>query len=175
MLSGLRADRAERPNSVAAFLESLTAGDSQEKPNSEACNPSQHLADLKKAASQDRRISTRFRSKGTTSCRPLHRSLEATWAGRIVNASQTGLCLELTRRFEPGTLLYLVVRNESSVQHVLVTQNIDRSHASLLLARVVWARRGSSRAWNLGCQFTHPLSESEIRDLCSPSHRHLDD
>jgi serine/threonine protein kinase len=130
ILRALRSDPAERPASVLKFLEALKSD----------------------STSKERRRSERFHAQRRTSCRPLQRVTAELWPGDIVDVSRTGLCLQLGRRFEPGTALTLIVRGEQGRCRHLVVQ-------------VMWARKDSAQTWRIGGKFDQPLYNFEVDEL----------
>jgi hypothetical protein len=86
-------------------------------------------------------------------CQPLERCVSAQqWEGVVVNVSQKGLGLELTRRFEPGTTLTVRLGDR-------------KQHQRWLLARVRWTKKKAEKLWQIGCQFDQPLTEQELGEL----------
>ncbi|MCI0682054.1 MAG: protein kinase [Gemmataceae bacterium] len=160
---GLRADRKERPASVREFLELLEeppapavpAPAVQEPPSVEIslAPPPEPAPAPKKAACGDRRGAPRIAAKIGAACRPLERCTDAAaWRGKLVNISETGLCLELKRRFEVGTVL-------------TISMGGKKHQRRSLLARVMWAKKAVHDRWRLGCHYDQPLSADEVQDL----------
>jgi len=146
ILRGLRADRNERPPSIQKFLEALTDTPTlAEQPTPSAPN-------VPEADNSNKRGKARFASQRRTACRALQRMPDKTWPGHVLNLSENGLCLELTRRFEPGSLLTIVLEGG---------QHSRRS----LVARVMWVKPAKEKSWKMGCQFDQPLCAFEIQDL----------
>src|SRR5205823_7885001 len=77
------------------------------------------------------------------------------WPATLENISQSGVCLNLRRRFEPGTGLTLELPGAA-------TQD-----AYVVLAKVVHVRRQENGYWFLGCKFISELSEDEMQRLLS--------
>jgi hypothetical protein len=75
------------------------------------------------------------------------------WAATLENISQSGVCLNLRRRFEPGTGLTIEL------------PATDSQDAYVVLAKVVHVRRQESGFWFLGCKFISELSEDEMQRL----------
>jgi serine/threonine protein kinase len=149
ILRGLHADRKQRPASVQQFLECLT--EELEPVVSEGPAPVEDTSE--DAAYANKREKTRFPSqRGTAACRALQRMPDKTWNGHVLNLSENGLCLELSRRFEPGALLTVMLEGG---------QHSRRS----LVARVIWVKKASEKNWKMGCQFDQPLCEFEIQEL----------
>jgi serine/threonine protein kinase len=143
ILRAMRADQKQRPASVLAFLESLATPATVTGPAAEAED---------KAAKKERRNKTRFASKRVTSCRALQRVLDESWEGRVVDISETGVCLELGRRFETGALLSLVVEGENRQRRAVVV-------------RVRWVKPKGPKNWQMGCQLDHSLCDFEVSEL----------
>ncbi len=149
ILRAMRADRDERHPSVEAFLNALP-----HPANSQATSPEEGEAGVHdlESAQANKRARSRYASRRTTICRTLERFADKVWQGHVVNISETGLCLELNRRFEPGAFLTIALEAERTVRQSLV-------------ARVVWVKNLSSKKWRLGCHFDSPLGEGEVLDL----------
>ena len=148
ILRALRADRKERPGSVREFLELLQEPVIDEVPEpAPAPEPAP-----KKATGSDRRRAPRVSVTIGAACRPLERNADAAWRGSLVNISETGMCLELRRKFEPGALLSVSLGGR-------------KHRRRSLLARVMWVKRAESGRWHLGCHYDQPLREGEIEDL----------
>jgi serine/threonine protein kinase len=138
----MRADHRERHPSVLAFLDSLA--DEKAPAAEEAAAP---------PGGKEHRVKARYSAPGHTSCQPVQRASDGhVWDGRLANISETGLCVELNRRFEPGAFL-------------AVTLQGLRAWPFFLLARVVWVKRDASDRWKLGCRFDQPLTEPELKEL----------
>ncbi|MCI0738088.1 MAG: serine/threonine protein kinase [Gemmataceae bacterium] len=145
ILQALRANRSERQQSVLEFVESLAGISSASIVD--ITSPSPPLT-----AKDERRIMKRYTSRRKTACQPTERSVTAPWVGKVVNISTTGLCLELRRRFEPGTLL-------------TVDLNGDESKRRSLMVCVKWVKQLSRNSYQLGCQHDQPLCDFEVREL----------
>jgi serine/threonine protein kinase len=148
ILAGLRAQRDERPASVLDFLAALG-----EPPVAVlSANPASSPQGKKAANDDERRLSKRFPSQRATSCFALARTVGKAWRGRVVNISETGVCLELRRRFEPGAMLTFALEGPL------------HSRQSLVI-RVMWVRKAGESSWQVGCQFDAPLCDMEVLDL----------
>jgi serine/threonine protein kinase len=141
ILRALRSDPGERPATVLEFLEALR-GDF-------AASTS---AETGEANSAERRRTERQATRRRTSCRPVERVTAELWPGEIVDISRTGLCLQLGRRFEPGTVLTLIVRD-------------DQGRCRHLVIQVMWARKSSAQTWRMGGKFDQPLYAFEVDEL----------
>jgi hypothetical protein len=75
------------------------------------------------------------------------------WPARLENISQGGVCLNLRRRFEPGTGLTIEL------------PSTDGQDAYAVLAKVVHVRRQENGFWFLGCKFISELSDDEMQRL----------
>jgi serine/threonine protein kinase len=147
ILKALKSDRRKRHRSVQEFITSLS--DVQPAP-AMAILPAP-VEEIHKPSAENRR-QKRFTSQRGTTCRPLQRAADKRWTGQVVNISQTGLCLELNRRFEPGAYLTIVVGS-------------DQSGPRCLVGRVIWVKKHSKAAWQLGCQLDQPLCDFEVDEL----------
>ena len=156
ILRALRADRNERQASVLEFIESLA-----ETPEPKAAAPaepgpepeSEPVPEVSTPVARESRSKKRYRSRRCTVCRPLQRAPGKTWPGQVLNLSESGLCVKLARRFEPGALLTILLEGR-------------RSSRQSLVARVVWVKKYAPAQWRLGCLFDQPLCEFEVNELC---------
>lgn len=78
---------------------------------------------------------------------------ESRWPARISNISLGGACLELRRRFEPGTGLVVELPGSDGQENYSV------------LAKVVHVKNQNDGSWALGCRFVSELSEDEMGRL----------
>lgn len=100
----------------------------------------------------DRRVTVRYPTTRQGMCKTVGDD-DFCWAGKLHDISAGGLCLVLSRRFEPGTVLSVDVHAT------------DRQFSHTLMIRVVRVQAHTSRTWNIGCVFARSLSEIEIQDL----------
>ena len=98
----------------------------------------------------DRRHAKRFPARRRTSCRPVERAIGEAWEGEVVDISETGLCLQLTRRFEPGTVLTVFLKDTPPCRHLVI--------------QVMWTRK-NAQAWHIGGRFDHPLCNFQLDEL----------
>jgi hypothetical protein len=70
-----------------------------------------------------------------------------------MDISAGGVCLQVPRRFEPGTLLTIVLPGEKSGQ------------SSDHLVRIRWIKGLPDGAWLIGCLFTKPLEDEDLDQL----------
>src|SRR5262249_11852260 len=108
--------------------------------------------DVSHAGKKENRAKRRFASGRNTSCQAVQRIPDDPWFGHVVNISQNGLCLELNRRFERGSLL-------------TITLEADRIKRRSLIATVIWVRQKGKVSWKMGCRLDQPLSEFEVHEL----------
>ncbi len=115
----------------------------------------------------DKRTSPRNRCDWVTYCSPFAvrgaaGGKEPQWEGQAEDLSQGGIRVNVERRFEPGTLLFVAVpeRDEETPRRVLAT--------------VVHVRSTESGGWSLGCRFVSPLDQEEVDDLSSLELPHFD-
>jgi serine/threonine protein kinase len=148
ILRALRAERRERPASVLEFLEALTGELISPVPE-----PSVVAPEPPRPSGDERRRARRYASRRKTSCLPLQRKIAALWPGAVVNLSETGLCLELRRRFEPNSILRVVLEGDGTERRSLVV-------------RVMWTKKLARGSWQMGCCFDQPLYPSEVQELC---------
>lgn len=134
--SALDADPEGRPPTCGAFalrLEGLLA-----KHPADVVTPEEEPPDLR----QERR----FPAATAAVCRPVLNGTRF-WPSKIRDVSATGVCLELDRRYEPGTLLTVEVGDEGTNGHVAVVR---------------WVNQTAANRWNVGCAFTRRLSNGEL-------------
>ncbi len=104
-------------------------------------------------APAERRAAVRHACQLDTSCRSVTGGRDVPWPARVRDISLTGLCLVVSRRFEPGTLLSVDVQAAAG------------DFPSTLLAHVVRVSGLTGGDWALGCVFATPLSEDELQAL----------
>jgi hypothetical protein len=109
------------------------------------------------AVAEERRCFVRFPVDLEALVTPLGaettREAEKAWAARLVNISQGGIALSMTRRFERGTGL-------------LIDLLLPTGQASPpLRARVIHVARAPSGNWIVGCAFLRPMSEEDLTAL----------
>ena len=160
LVKALRAKREERFGTVQEFLDALTQGlDVGSDPNGKAL-PTLPLPDTepipcsvsRDAAGRERRIMKRYPSRRKAKCLPVERERGEAWPGKLVNISETGLCLELARRFEPGAVLH-------------ISLDCEQLQRQSLLLRVMWVKQLKPGAFQLGCQHDQPLNDCEVAAL----------
>ena len=105
----------------------------------------------------DRRARTRYPSKHDMNCRPAislsRKDIGTTWLGRVLDISLTGIGLSTGRPFEPGTVLLIDLSDEPDKGLLGVP------------ARVVHMMPKSKMRWNIGCEFTCPLSPEQLQSI----------
>jgi serine/threonine protein kinase len=149
VMRGLRADPKERQASILDFLQSLKE---ETVPVATIAMSGPSAKESEQGRGRRRRGHKRYDSRRATSCQAMQRTADKHWEGQVVNISQTGLCVELNRRYQPGAILKIVLESE----------NIKRQ---TLLVQVVWVTQQSPNCWHMGCQFDQPLCEFEIQYL----------
>jgi serine/threonine protein kinase len=143
MLRALRADRKARPATVLEFLEALRGPD---------CAANGSTDGPEKGSGRERRVKRRYSTKRPTTCRALQRALDESWEGQVSDISETGLRLVLGRRFEPDTLLMVVLESETIRRQSLVV-------------RVRWVKPKGAKSWQMGCQLDQSLCDFEVNEL----------
>jgi serine/threonine protein kinase len=142
ILRGMRAHPDERQASVLDFLGELEDAVAAAAPGPAPAVPPEG----------ERRRSKRHAARRRTSCRPLSRARGGRhWYGDVADISETGLCLQLERRFEPGTVLRLFFSGDADRRPVIV--------------RIIWAKKESPEIWRLGGQFDRRLCGFEVDEL----------
>jgi serine/threonine protein kinase len=147
ILRGMRADPEERFESVEAFLKALEPPKPEKKRGSGA-----HARPKWPALGPEHRAKKRYPCGRKTACRALEWTPGESWSGQVVNISETGLCLELSRRFEPGSILTIVLNGQVSQRRSV-------------LVRIVWVEQVTKRLWRMGCQYDQPLCDFEVQEM----------
>ena len=88
-----------------------------------------------------------------TSIHPEETSALGHWPGQVLNLSATGVGLLLGRRFEPGTVVAIVL--ESSTRTFQVRTDV----------RVIRSMQAEGTQWFLGGAFTEPLAKESLQKL----------
>lgn len=101
----------------------------------------------------ERRAWVRFSCDLEASCVPSDDDPEILWPARVVNVSCGGVGLLLSRRFEPGTLLQVEV------------QIPKLGFFRPLLVQVLHLTGQEFGGWLVGCSFTQPLEENDVKQL----------
>jgi serine/threonine protein kinase len=150
ILRALQVDRNQRHGSVAEFLDCLT----EEKSSKPVAAPARGATarNGERTTMRDQRVKKRYPSQRSSVCETLQSLLDPIWSAQVVDISETGLCLESTRRFERGVMLQIVLEEGEVVRRSLV-------------ASVVWVKRLKGNTWKVGCRFAQPLSEGEMQQL----------
>ena len=119
--------------------------------------------DSRLSTAAERRIKKRYPTTRRIACQPMHHDA-ASWIGQVIDLSETGLCLELGRRFERGALLTVVLENEKTEQSEQ-GEETEQSEPRSAVVRVMWVKQQSPGLWRMGCQFDQPLCETEVQEL----------
>jgi serine/threonine protein kinase len=151
ILRAMHANRARRFASIPEFLDHLNP-EPELQPVAAATPAFTAGKSAKRLLKGNKREKRRFPSERSTACRVLQRQPDKKWNGQVVNLSESGLCLELGRRFEPGAMLTVVLKG-------------GQLPRSFLVARVIWVKVVEEKKWHLGCEFDKPLSEVELKEL----------
>jgi serine/threonine protein kinase len=149
----LHAEPAQRPASVAEFIAYLTGwkkypADVQPPGIIGAVSVSSKIT---KKAQHERRANERYEVEVAGSCRAAGTGRR--WASAVMDISTTGMCVQVSRRFEPGSVLefaILVDPNDSAINQ---------------LACVRWIKAVDSKAWLLGCEFAQEMSREDLETL----------
>ena len=106
----------------------------------------------------ERRAWVRFANDGEIWCEPVgalsKEELETAWLGKIRNISSSGIGLDMSQRFEPGTELIIELAERPKVLRRLV-------------AHVVNATPNADGRWIIGCTFDRVLSPEELEIILS--------
>jgi serine/threonine protein kinase len=96
----------------------------------------------------ERRVARRFLTRIEATCTALQ-SDTGRWIATVCDVSLTGVLLQTNRRYQPGSVLELQVRDD------------PQSDWSVFLVRVCWSRPADEN-WNHGCTFGRPLTEGDL-------------
>ena len=107
---------------------------------------------MKLPPGSERRALVRQRSRKTLCLSEAETKEEILWVARIQDICREGVRLLLLRRFEPGTLLRLEVPGKLQETPLLVQ------------ARVIHVVPYANGAFGLGCAFSLPLTEEELKN-----------
>lgn len=108
---------------------------------------------IEKLASE-RRLRVRYASDLPALCQKTDAEIHDIWLrGKIRDVSVSGARLLLNRPFATNSLIVV----EPFQNKDLPARNFE--------ARVIYASRLPQSGWVMGCEFTDPLSESELRAL----------
>jgi serine/threonine protein kinase len=148
ILRGMDPDRGNRHASVQEFIESLPGA----APPAAAPPPQRSARPRERPQPRRERAKPRYAARLGTTCKPLQRAPDANWEGIVLDISECGLCLELGRRYEPGSLLTVSFQGKGFTRRCAV-------------ARVMWVKKDAPKKWRLGCQFDQPLCDFEVQGL----------
>jgi hypothetical protein len=110
-------------------------------------------SDTPKAVGVERRAWVRYPCALESTCQPLGTARGLQWTGKILNISCGGVALLLGRRFEVGTLLALEVPKSQTRDSLT------------LMARVAHVSTRPGGNWQIGCAFTHAISDEDLQAL----------
>jgi len=106
------------------------------------------------APETERRAYVRYLCQLEGLCHPLGQPAAGTrWQSMLRDVGSGGVRLHVARRFEVGTLLTLELPSP------------DDESTQLLLTRVAHVNSEEGGLWALGCAFTNPLSDDDLRAL----------
>jgi serine/threonine protein kinase len=143
--AALDADPARRPATCLAFVAGLEEALAEQVSQAEAPPPAGKVV-----VGVEERSERRFPTRLEARCRRVHSSSQD-WSAQIRDVSATGICLELGRRYEPGTVLSILVNQDDE--------------PATYLARVQWVKQASTRRWSVGCAFSRRLTPAELSSL----------
>jgi serine/threonine protein kinase len=150
----LHPDPAVRPSSIAEFLAAMHSTEPPQTIVTPKAPPTLAPVSLAETV-HERRGGTRHAVQvpttlGVLNARCGDRQNKDSWPAQIMDISAGGLCLEVPRRFETGTLLTVVLPRTNS------------HHPSNHLARLRWVKDLPGGAWLIGCVFADPLKEEDL-------------
>jgi serine/threonine protein kinase len=157
----VRANPDERHATCQEFSNALT-GQSGGRGDSRATSAVTAGEERKSSAGNpgpERRASVRYPCSLPTQCNrssSIHEGEtepQDCWEATVQDLSAEGIGILVNRRFEPGTILTVDLRNSK--------QGFQRS----MELRVIHVRRAARGSWFHGCIFAEPLSKLELRKL----------
>jgi hypothetical protein len=101
----------------------------------------------------ERRVWIRYPCELPGTCRPVLSEAEVIWTSNTSNISCGGIALAAERRFERNTLLTLEMKHPKN----------DRPKKCVV--KVVRVHPNPKGGWLLGCTFTAPFADEEMREL----------
>jgi len=110
-------------------------------------------ASKKSKEGQEKRMATRYDVELTTHFRPINGS--RVWPAWIRDISPMGARLHAQRRFEPGTVIEVILANRAG--DVQLTQ----------LAHIRRIEPTRNNSWHLGCEFTNPIDPDILDAILS--------
>jgi len=110
-------------------------------------------ADTSYPAMRNRRAWVRYPCDLDSSCQALMAARGLQWTAKVRNVSQGGIAVTMQRRFELGTLLAFEVQGPPGKSSVS------------LLGRVAHVTAKSDGSWLIGCAFSTPLTEADLKAL----------
>ena len=116
-----------------------------------------HQESAPESRARERRAWVRYPSHAKSPLHVLECDTELGWWARVEDVSQGGMAILLPRRVSPGTVL------------VIDRPALDGHPARALSMRVVRALANEGGRWNIGCQFSQPLTDEELDALQQPA------
>ncbi len=151
---GMHADPKNRPASIGDFVALLTGWKKVplDAPLPGIAAKVDVEAKVSKKATHERRVKARFGIEVSGTCRAVGAPLAQRWDTTIADISTTGLCLQSTRRFEPGSKL-----------EVTFCVQPDGSALSRVV-RVCWSSAQGAK-WLLGCEFVSGMTDEDLETI----------
>jgi hypothetical protein len=172
IIRSLHPDPTVRPASIREFLGDLASNEPPKtswtpKPVSKApaglrqlrvkssANADEINARKVAAARRERRGRKRHLVQIAATVRVSNPPSSDSWPSQVVNISPDGLCLQLSQRFEPNTLLDVYLSAQRTGQ--------PAPHP----VRVCWTKMQPDNNWLLGCHITDPMESESLERLLS--------
>ena len=140
-----RPDR--RPASCREFIDALLAGEAPDASAADAQPRGETIVDP-----ADERRALRYPADFDARCRPVQGGRHH-WDAKIQDISGAGVCLQVERRFEPGSVLAVDVLPA------------EPAGIPTLFAKVLWVRQVGPRKWCVGCAFRQALDPGELETV----------
>ncbi len=151
----MQLDPERRYPTCLAFIQALTGEDSGD--NSAVLTGAAGPRGKGARPANERRQAVRYPCALATVCdmpTSIHPTTETPvdqWPGKVLNLSVSGIGLLLRRRFEPGTMMTILL------------ESLDRSVQAQREVEVVRSERTRGEQWFIGGRFTQPLEKDELR------------
>jgi serine/threonine protein kinase len=154
----MHAEAKFRPESVSDFVALLTGwkkypADIELPGKMVEAAPVTKAPQVAQKAADERRKDARYELHAIGSCRSPIDTGGKLWASAIIDISKTGVCLQSKRRFDPGSVVEIMV--SISPDESVITE----------LARVRWNKPAEDKSWQHGCEFVNAMTQEEMESI----------
>lgn len=153
---GLHHDPENRPATIQDFADLLTGVRSYTGPLASLpgrTNVSRYAAKKKLQDGKERRVDSRFSIELEAKCRAVANRAGQRWDALIVDLSVSGICMQMSRRFEVGSVLEVFFSND------------EEDSAVTHLVRVRWLKSTEKNGWMFGCEFVNTINEDQVQSI----------